>query len=169
VGGVAVIRVGAATEIEMKEKKARVEDAMHATRAAVEEGVVPGGGVALLRAQSALDGLKLDDAQAIGLQILRRAIQEPLKWIAKNAGQDGSVVIEKVRSLKGSMGYNAAKDEYEDLLKAGIIDPTKVVRTALQNASSVAGMLLTTEAMVAEKPKEEKAGAPGGMPGGEDF
>jgi len=169
VGGVAVIRVGAATEIEMKEKKARVEDAMHATRAAVEEGVVPGGGVALLRAQSALDGLKLDDEQAIGLQILRRAIQEPLKWIAKNAGQDGSVVIEKVRGMKGSMGYNAAADEYEDLLKAGIIDPTKVVRTALQNASSVAGMLLTTEAMVAEKPKEEKAGAPGGMPGGEDF
>jgi chaperonin GroEL len=169
VGGVAVIRVGAATEIEMKEKKARVEDAMHATRAAVEEGVVPGGGVALLRSQAALDAMKLADEQAVGLGILRRALQEPLRWIARNAGQDGSVVIEKVRNMKGAMGYNAAADEYEDLLKAGIIDPTKVVRTALQNAASVAGLLLTTEAMVAEKPKEEKAGAPGGMPGGEDF
>jgi chaperonin GroEL len=169
VGGVAVIRVGAATEIEMKEKKARVEDAMHATRAAVEEGVVPGGGVALLRSQAALEGVKLEDEQGVGLGILRRALQEPLRWIARNAGQDGSVVVEKVRNLKGAMGYNAAADEYEDLLKAGIIDPTKVVRTALQNAASVAGLLLTTEAMVAEKPKEEKAAAPGGMPGGEDF
>ncbi|HWP66243.1 MAG TPA: chaperonin GroEL [Candidatus Limnocylindria bacterium] len=169
VGGVAVIKVGAATEVEMKEKKARVEDAMHATRAAVEEGVVPGGGVALLRAQSALDSLKLPDEQQFGVGIVRRAIEEPLRWIAKNAGQDGAVVVDKVRNLKGPMGFNAATEEYEDLLKAGIMDPTKVVRTALQNAASVAGLLLTTEAIVAEKPKEEKAPA-GGMPGGgEDF
>jgi chaperonin GroEL len=169
VGGVAVIRVGAATEVEMKEKKARVEDAMHATRAAVEEGVVPGGGVALLRAQTALEGLKIDEEQQFGVRIVSRSLEEPLRWIARNAGQDGSVVVDKVRNGKGSFGYNAATEEYEDLLKAGIIDPTKVVRTALQNASSVAGLLLTTEAMVAEKPKEEKAPA-GGMPhGGEDF
>jgi chaperonin GroEL len=169
VGGVAVIKVGAATEIEMKEKKARVEDAMHATRAAVEEGVVPGGGVALLRAQGALDALKLGEELQFGVTIVRRAIEEPLRWIAKNAGQDGAVVVEKVRAQKGSVGYNAATEEYEDLMKAGIIDPTKVVRTALQNASSVAGLLLTTEAIVAEKPKEEKAPA-GGMPGGgEDY
>ena len=172
VGGVAVIKVGAATEVEMKEKKARVEDAMHATRAAVEEGVVPGGGVALLRAQGALDELKLDEEQQFGVAIVRRAIEDPMRWIARNAGVDGAVVVEKVRHLKGSNGFNAATEEYEDLMKAGIIDPTKVVRTALQNASSVAGLLLTTEAMVAEKPKEEKpaAGAGGGMPhGGEDF
>jgi chaperonin GroEL len=169
VGGVAVIKVGAATEVEMKEKKARVEDAMHATRAAVEEGVVPGGGVALLRAQGALDALKLGDELQFGVTIVRRAIEEPLRWIAKNAGQDGAVVVEKVRAQKGSVGYNAATEEYEDLMKAGIIDPTKVVRTALQNASSVAGLLLTTEAIVAEKPKDEKAPA-GGMPGGgEDY
>jgi chaperonin GroEL len=169
VGGVAIIKVGAATEVEMKEKKARVEDAMHATRAAVEEGVVPGGGVALLRAQTALDSLKLSEEQQFGVTIVRRAIEEPLRWIARNAGQDGAVVAEKVRSQKGSSGYNAATEEYEDLMKAGIMDPTKVVRTALQNASSVAGLLLTTEAIVAEKPKEEKASA-GGMPGGgEDF
>jgi chaperonin GroEL len=170
VGGVAVIKVGAATEVEMKEKKARVEDAMHATRAAVEEGVVPGGGVALLRAQGAIENLKLDEEQQFGVRIVSRALEEPLRWIARNAGQDGSVVIDKVRNGKGPFGYNAATEEYEDLLKAGIIDPTKVVRTALQNASSVAGLLLTTEAMVAEKPKEEKASA-GGMPhgGGEDF
>jgi len=172
VGGVAVIKVGAATEVEMKEKKARVEDAMHATRAAVEEGVVPGGGVALLRAQGALDELKLDEEQQFGVAIVRRAIEDPMRWIARNAGVDGAVVVEKVRHLKGSNGFNAATEQYEDLMKAGIIDPTKVVRTALQNASSVAGLLLTTEAMVAEKPKEEKpaAGAGGGMPhGGEDF
>jgi chaperonin GroEL len=170
VGGVAVIKVGAATEVEMKEKKARVEDAMHATRAAVEEGVVPGGGVALLRAQSMLDDLKVDEEQRFGVAIVRRALEDPLRWIANNAGQEGSVVVEKVRQLKGSNGYNAASEEYEDLMKAGIIDPTKVVRTALQNAASVAGLLLTTEAMVAEKPKEEKPAAPGGMPhGGEDF
>ncbi len=170
VGGVAVIKVGAATEIEMKEKKARVEDAMHATRAAVEEGVVPGGGVALLRAQTALDALKLDDEQQFGVAIVRRAIEDPLRWIAKNAGLEGSVVIEKVRQAKGSNGYNAATETYEDLMKAGIIDPTKVVRTALQNAASVAALLLTTDAMVAEKPKEEKPAAGGGHAhGGEDF
>jgi chaperonin GroEL len=170
VGGVAVIKVGAATEVEMKEKKARVEDAMHATRAAVEEGVVPGGGVALLRAQATLDELKVDEEQRFGVAIVRRALEDPLRWIAGNAGQEGSVVVEKVRSSKGSFGFNAATEEYEDLMKAGIMDPTKVVRTALQNAASVAGLLLTTEAMVAEKPKDEKASAGGGMPhGGEDF
>jgi chaperonin GroEL len=169
VGGVAVIKVGAATEVEMKEKKARVEDAMHATRAAVEEGVVPGGGVALLRSQSVLDSLKVDEEQQFGVRIVHRALEEPMRWIARNAGQDGSVVVDKVRQSKGSNGYNAATEEYEDLMKAGIIDPTKVVRTALLNAASVAGLLLTTEAMVAEKPKEEKQPA-GGMPhGGEDF
>jgi chaperonin GroEL len=170
VGGVAVIKVGAATEVEMKEKKARVEDAMHATRAAVEEGVVPGGGVALLRSQAALDALKVEEEQRFGVAIVRRALEDPLRWIAGNAGQEGSVVVEKVRQGKGSYGFNAATEEYEELLKSGIMDPTKVVRTALQNAASVAGLLLTTEAMVAEKPKEEKAAAPGGMPhGGEDF
>jgi chaperonin GroEL len=169
VGGVAVIRVGAATEVEMKEKKARVEDAMHATRAAVEEGVVPGGGVALVRCQSVLESLKIDDDQRFGVRIVQRAIEEPMRWIARNAGQDGSVVVDKVRQGKGSFGYNAATEEYEDLMKAGIIDPTKVVRTALQNSASVAGLLLTTEAMVAEKPKEEKAGAGGMAHGGEDF
>ena len=143
---------------------------MHATRAAVEEGVVPGGGVALLRAQSALDGLKVDEEQRFGVAIVRRALEDPLRWIAGNAGQEGSVVVEKVRQAKGSNGYNAATEEYEDLMKAGIMDPTKVVRTALQNAASVAALLLTTEAMVAEKPKDEKAPAAGGMPhGGEDF
>jgi len=170
VGGVAVIRVGAATEIEMKEKKARVEDAMHATRAAVEEGIVAGGGVALLRARSALDVLKLDDEAQAGVNIVRRALEEPLRWIARNAGQDGAVVLEKVREAKGAFGFNAATEEYEDLIKAGIIDPTKVVRTALQNAASVAGLLLTIEAMVAEKPKDEKPAATPSMPhGAEDF
>ncbi len=161
VGGVAVIRVGAATEVEMKEKKARVEDAMHATRAAVEEGVVPGGGVALIRASSALDALKVDAEEKVGVSIVRRAVEEPLRWIAQNAGWEGSVVLDKVRQNKGSYGFNAAAEEFEDLMKAGIIDPTKVVRTALQNASSVAGLLLTTEAVVTEKPEEKKsAGAP---------
>jgi len=169
VGGVAVIRVGAATEVEMKEKKARVEDAMHATRAAVEEGIVAGGGVALLRARSALDTLKLDDEEQAGVNIVRRALEEPLRWIARNAGQDGSVVLEKVREAKGAFGFNAQTEEYEDLIKAGIIDPTKVVRTALQNAASVAGLLLTTEAMVAEKPKEEKPATPSMPHGAEDF
>ncbi len=168
VGGVAVIRVGAATEVEMKEKKARVEDAMHATRAAVEEGIVPGGGVALLRAQAALDALKLPDEEMVGVRIVRLALVEPLRWIARNAGADGSVVLEKVRDGKAAFGFNAQTETYEDLLKAGIIDPTKVVRTALQNAASVAGLMLTTEAMVAEKPKEEKAGAPP-MSHGDDF
>jgi len=164
VGGVAVVKVGAATEVEMKEKKARVEDALHATRAAVEEGIVPGGGVALLRASGALDKVDAPDEERFGVAIVRRAIEEPLRWIAKNAGAEGSIVLDKVRGGKGAFGYNAASEEYEDLLKAGIIDPTKVVRTALQNAASVASLLLTTEAMVAEKP-EEKPAAPA-MPGG---
>jgi len=167
VGGVAVIRVGAATEVEMKEKKARVEDAMHATRAAVEEGVVPGGGVALIRAQSALEKLKLSDEQNFGVTIVRRAIEEPLRQIALNAGVDGSIVVSKVKEGQGSFGYNAQTLEYGDLVKAGVIDPTKVVRTALQNAASVAGLLLTTDAMIAEKPKKDApAPAPGGHGGG---
>ena len=163
VGGVAVIKVGAATEVEMKEKKARVEDAMYATRAAVEEGVVPGGGVALLRAQKALDSLKLSEEQAFGVSIVRRAIEEPLRQISANAGVDGSIVISKVKEATAGFGFNAAKLEYEDLIKAGVIDPTKVVRTALQNAASVASLLLTTEAMIAEKPKKD---APAPAPGG---
>ena len=166
VGGVAVIRVGAATEIEMKEKKARVEDALHATRAAVEEGIVPGGGVALVRASIALDRVKVSDDEAVGIRILRRAIEDPCRWIATNAGWEGSIVLDKVKNGKGAFGFNAATEEFEDLMKAGIIDPTKVVRTALLNASSVAGLLLTTEAMVAEKPDEKGAGAPGMPPGG---
>jgi len=165
VGGVAVVKVGAATEVEMKEKKARVEDALHATRAAVEEGIVPGGGVALIRAAATLEKLSVPDEERFGVNIVRRAIEEPLRWIAKNAGAEGSIVLDKVRSGKGAFGFNAAAEEYEDLLKAGIIDPTKVVRTALQNAASVASLLLTTEAMVAEKP-EEKPAVPGMPPGG---
>jgi chaperonin GroEL len=166
VGGVAVIKVGAATEVEMKEKKARVEDAMHATRAAVEEGVVPGGGVALLRCQPALDKVKANEEERFGVNIVRRAIEEPLRHIAKNAGAEGSIVLDKVKNGKGGFGYNAYSEEYEDLMKAGIIDPTKVVRTALQNAASVAALMLTTEAMVAEKPKDEAPMPGGGMPGG---
>ncbi|MFP6663489.1 MAG: chaperonin GroEL [Deltaproteobacteria bacterium] len=170
VGGVAVVQVGAATEIEMKEKKARVEDALHATRAAVEEGIVPGGGVALLRSSRNLDKLETEnEEEAVGVQIVKRACEAPLRWIASNAGQEPSIVLDRVCNSKGSNGYNAAAERYEDLLKAGIIDPTKVVRTALQNAASVAGLLLTTEAMVAEKPEEAGAGAAagmGGMPGG---
>lgn len=164
VGGVAVIRVGAATEVEMKEKKARVEDAMHATRAAVEEGIVPGGGVALVRAIGVLADIKVPDEERIGVQIVQRAAEEPCRRIAMNAGVEGAVVLDKVRNSKGAHGFNAATEEYEDLIKAGIIDPTKVVRTALQNAASVAGMLLTTEAMVADKPEDKKAAAapPGG-------
>jgi len=164
VGGVAVIRVGAATEIEMKEKKARVEDAMHATRAAVEEGIVPGGGVALVRALASLGDIKVHDQERIGVQIVQRAAEEPCRRIAMNAGVEGAVVLDRVRNGKGAYGFNAATEEYEDLIKAGIIDPTKVVRTALQNAASVAGMLLTTEAMVADKPEDKKAAAapPGG-------
>jgi chaperonin GroEL len=166
VGGVAVVKVGAATESEMKEKKARVEDALHATRAAVEEGIVPGGGVALLRALSALDGLgdALEEEQKAGVNIIRRAVEEPLRMISQNAGIDGSIVIERVKNAKGAMGFNAATEEYEDLVKAGVIDPTKVVRTALQNAASVSSLLLTTEAMIAEKPEKKKAGGGGGMP-----
>ncbi len=165
VGGVAVVRVGAATEIEMKEKKARVEDALHATRAAVEEGIVPGGGVALIRASAVLDKLDVSDDERFGVKIVKKAIEEPLRWIANNAGAEGSIVLDKVKNGKGAFGFNAASEEYEDLLKAGIIDPTKVVRTALLNAASVAGLLLTTEAMVAEKP-EEKSSAPAMPPGG---
>jgi len=164
-GGVAVINVGAATETAMKEKKALVEDALHATRAAVEEGIVPGGGVALLRAQAALDKMKLDrEDEQIGVQILRRALEHPLRQIAENAGAEGSIVVEKVRAEKNAhFGYNAQTEAYEDLVEAGVIDPTKVVRTALQNAASIAGLLLTTEAVVVEKPEEEKAPP---MPGG---
>src|SRR5258705_1175248 len=166
-GGVAVVKVGAATEAEMKEKKARVEDALHATRAAVEEGVVPGGGVALLRCQKILEGLGENDEQRAGVNIIRRAVEEPLRRIAENAGIDGSIVVDKVKNAKGAQGFNARTEVYEDLLKAGVIDPTKVVRTAIQNAASVAALLLTTEAMVADKPEEKGAGgAPGGMPGG---
>ncbi len=160
VGGVAVIKVGAATEVEMKERKARVEDALHATRAAVEEGIVPGGGVALIRAASALDKLEVPEEEKVGVNIVRKALYEPCRWIANNAGADGSVVIDKIKNNKGAYGFNAATEEFEDLIKAGIIDPTKVVRTALQNAASVAGLLLTTEATVAEKPEEKKEATP---------
>jgi len=167
-GGVAVVKVGAATETEMKEKKARVEDALHATRAAVEEGIVAGGGVALLRCLGALNNLGENDEQVAGVNIVRRAIEEPLRRISENAGVEGSIVVDKVRNSKGNQGFNARTEEYEDLVKAGVIDPTKVVRTALQNAASVASMLLTTEAMVADKPEENPAGGMpgGGMPGG---
>jgi chaperonin GroEL len=166
-GGVAVINVGAATEAEMKEKKARVEDALHATRAAVEEGIVPGGGVALLRAQRALKNLKMHDAEEqVGVEIVRRSLEEPIRMIAQNAGAEGSLVVEKVRSSKeDSFGYNALTDTYENLVQAGVIDPTKVTRTALQNAASIAGLLLTTEALVVEK-KEEKSAPMGGGGGG---
>ncbi len=164
VGGVAVIRVGAATEMEMKEKKARVEDALHATRAAVEEGVVPGGGVALIRCSAALDSLRAGEDEKVGIQIVKKAIEDPARWIAANAGWEGSIVVDKIKNNKGAFGFNASSEEFEDLMKAGIIDPTKVVRSALQNAASVASLLLTTECMVAEKPEEKGAG--GGMPGG---
>ncbi len=168
VGGVAVIRVGAATEVEMKEKKARVEDAMHATRAAVEEGIVPGGGVALVRAGKALDTLKLDTHdQQVGVAIIKRAIEEPMRWIATNAGQEGSIVVQKVKESKDvEFGYNAATETFENLVSAGVIDPTKVVRTALQNASSIASLLLTTEALVCDIPEDKKEAAPAGGPGG---
>jgi chaperonin GroEL len=156
VGGVAVIKVGAATETEMKEKKARVEDALHATRAAVEEGIVPGGGVALLRTLPALAKLKLDGDQEYGVNIIRRAIEEPLRQIAQNGGDEGAVVVNKVREGKGAFGYNVATNKYEDLVLAGVIDPTKVVRVALQNAASVAALMLTTEALIAERPKGDK-------------
>jgi chaperonin GroEL len=161
VGGVAVVKVGAATETEMKEKKARVEDALHATRAAVEEGVVAGGGVALLRAQRSLDGIEGNEEELAGVNIIRRALEEPLRRIAENAGVEGSIVVDKVKNAKGNQGFNAQTETYEDLLKAGVIDPTKVVRTALQNAASVAGLLLTTEVLIAEKPEKKEGG---GMP-----
>ena len=166
VGGVAVIKVGAATESEMKEKKARVEDAMHATKAAAEEGIVPGGGTALVRASAVLDTLKLEGDQKVGLEIIRRAIEEPMRWIATNAGKEGSIIVAKVKELKNpDEGFNAATEVYEDLVKAGVIDPTKVVRSALQNASSIASLLLTTEALVSEIP-EEKPAAPAAQGGG---
>jgi chaperonin GroEL len=165
VGGVAVIKVGAATETEMKEKKARVEDAMHATKAAVEEGIVPGGGVALLRASKALDSLNLGGDQQIGVNIVKRAIEEPMRWIATNAGHEGSIVVQRVRDMKSpEEGFNALTDKYENLVQAGVIDPAKVVRSALQNSSSIASLLLTTEALISEIP-EEKKDAPA-MPGG---
>ena len=171
VGGIAVIKVGAATETEMKEKKARVEDAMHATKAAVEEGIVPGGGVALLRGATALDTLPLEGDQVVGLQIVKRAVEEPMRWIAINAGEEGSIVVAKVRDMQPDEGFNAATDTYEDLVKAGVIDPAKVVRNALQNASSIASLLLTTEALISEIPEEKKdapAMPPGGGMGGMD-
>ena len=166
VGGVAVINVGAATESEMKEKKARVEDALHATRAAVEEGVIPGGGVAFIRSMPRLDELKYEGERQFGVTIVKKALEEPIRWIAQNAGHDGSIIVEKVKNGKGNFGFDAAKEEYlDDMVKAGIIDPTKVARTALQNAASVSSLLLTTEAMIAEKPKE-KAPYPPMPPGG---
>ena len=173
VGGVAVINVGAATETEMKEKKARVEDALNATRAAVEEGIVPGGGVAYLRSIPAIEKLKLDGDQQIGVNIVKRALEEPARQIAENAGKEGSVIVERLKAEKGSFGFDASKEEFTDMFKAGIIDPTKVVRFALQNAASVASLLITTEAMVAEKPKKEAPMPPmppgGGMGGGMDM
>jgi len=170
VGGVAVIKVGAATETEMKEKKARVEDAMHATKAAVEEGIVPGGGVALIRSLKALEGLKAEGDQQVGINIVKRAVEEPLRWIAQNAGQEGSIVVQKVKEGDDDFGFNALTDTYENLVAAGVIDPAKVVRSALQNASSIASLLLTTEALIADIPEEKKesampAGGPGGMGG----
>jgi len=163
VGGVAVINVGAATETEMKEKKARVEDALNATRAAVEEGIVPGGGVAYLRCLDAVKALKLEGDQAVGAKIVLRALEEPVRQIANNAGHDGSIVADKVKNSEGAWGFNAQSEEYQDLLENGVIDPAKVTRLALQNAASVASLMLTTEVMVAEKPKEKDAPA---MPGG---
>jgi chaperonin GroEL len=166
-GGVAVINVGAATETEMKEKKARVEDALHATRAAVEEGIVPGGGVAFIRAQKALDHLKLEGDEQVGLEIVRRAVESPLRQLASNAGREGALIVQEVKARKGNEGYDVSKGEYVDLLKAGVVDPTKVTRTALQNAASISGLLLTTEALVSEMPEKEKPApaSPGGMGG----
>jgi len=166
VGGVAVIKVGAATEVEMKEKKARVEDALHATRAAVDEGIVPGGGVAYIRSLQALDSVKLPSEQQFGVNVVKAALEAPIRQISDNAGIDASIVVDKVKNGKDAFGYDAASDEYVDMLKAGIIDPTKVSRSALQNAASIAGLMLTTEALIADKPKEEGAGMPGGMGGG---
>jgi len=166
VGGVAVIKVGAATETEMKEKKARVEDALNATRAAVEEGIVPGGGVAYIRTLAALEKMKLDGDQQIGVTIVKKSLEEPLKMIAANAGMEGSIVVEKVKEKKGAFGFNARTDEYEDMIAAGVIDPTKVTRFALQNAASVASLMLTTQCMIADKPEEKSAGMPPMPPGG---
>jgi chaperonin GroEL len=170
VGGVAVIKVGAATEMELKEKKARVEDAMHATRAAVEEGIVPGGGVALVRCIAALEKLKLQDDEAIGVNIVKRALEEPMRQIAHNAGHEGAVIVGRIRDSKDdNFGFNAETGEFGDLVKAGVIDPAKVTRLALQNAASIAGLMLTTEALVADIKEDEKKGAAGGgggMPGG---
>ncbi|MDP3793170.1 MAG: chaperonin GroEL [Candidatus Uhrbacteria bacterium] len=172
-GGIGVIKVGAATEVEMKEKKHRIEDAIAATKAAVEEGIVPGGGVALLRAMKALDSLHLEGEEAVGARIMKKAIEEPIRIIAANAGKDGSVIVERVKNLEGAMGYNAELDQIEDLVKAGIIDPTKVTRFALQNATSVAALFLTTECVITEKPKKEEAPSGGhdhgGMGGGMGF
>ncbi|HTF33262.1 MAG TPA: TCP-1/cpn60 chaperonin family protein, partial [Myxococcota bacterium] len=169
-GGVAVLRVGAATEAEMKEKKARVEDALHATRAAVEEGIVPGGGVALLRASAVLDGLKdLSEDEKSGVDIVRGASREPLKRIAWNAGIEGSVVVDKVLGGKGAFGFDAATEEYGDLVRVGVVDPTKVVRAALQNAASVAGLMLTTEALITDKPEKKKGEQGHSHGGGEDM
>jgi len=165
-GGVAVVHVGAATEAEMKEKKARVEDALHATRAAVEEGIVAGGGVALLRCAKAIDNVKLEGDEAIGAQIVRRAIESPIRMLCANAGVEGAVIVGQVLSGKGNYGYNVATGEYEDLVKAGVVDPTKVTRTALQNSASIAGLLLTTECMITEIPEKKEAPAPGGHGGG---
>jgi chaperonin GroEL len=166
-GGVAVINVGAATEVEMKEKKARVEDALHATRAAAEEGIIPGGGVAFLRVMNSLETLPAEDDpdEAIGVNIVRKALEFPTRFIAENAGEEGSVVVNRLKSEKNGLGYNAMNGKYEDLIKAGVIDPTKVARTALENAASISSLLITTEALVADKP-ERKDAAPAGMPGG---
>ncbi|HSI15521.1 MAG TPA: chaperonin GroEL [Chthoniobacter sp.] len=172
-GGVAVINVGASTETELKEKKARVEDALHATRAAVEEGIVPGGGVALIRAQKALDNLKLEGDEAIGLAIIRRAIEAPLRQLADNAGQEGALIVQEVKKRKGNEGYNVATGEYEDLIKAGVVDPAKVTRSAIQHAASISGLLLTTEAVITELPEKDKPAAGGDAhghgPGGMDY
>jgi len=165
-GGVAVIKVGAATEVEMKEKKSRVEDALHATRAAVEEGILPGGGVALIRSLQTLNDVKIEGDLKVGVEIVKKALEFPLKYIAQNAGFEGSIVVEKVKEMKGNMGFNAETLEYEDLLKSGVLDPTKVVRCALQNASSIASLLLTTECLVTEVPEKEKQPPPGMPPGG---
>jgi len=165
VGGVAVIKVGAATETEMKEKKARVEDAMHATKAAVEEGIVPGGGVALLRCTKSVDAVKAEGDEAVGLRIIRRALEEPIRQLAQNAGHEGAVVVGKVREMKTNEGFNAQTETYENLVEAGVIDPTKVVRSALQNAASVASLLLTTEATICEIPSEKTDSGMGGMGG----
>jgi len=167
-GGVAVVKVGAATEVEMKEKKARVEDALHATRAAVEEGIVPGGGVALIRASANLGNLRVSDDERVGVRIVQKALEEPARWIAQNAGAEGAVVLDKIKNGKGAFGFNAATEEYGDMVKAGIVDPTKVVRSALQNAASVAGLMITTEAMIADKP-EKKNEAPHAHGGEEDY